>query len=138
MKASEYLISPDKSKLDIQTIHDYLANRSYWAKGRSLEQVERSIKNSFCFGVYDSEEKQCGFARVVSDLSVFAYIMDVFILESYRGQGLGKMLVAHILNDETFKHVMRWNLDTLDAHALYRQFGFDKPRFPDRAMQKFK
>jgi len=119
-------------------IHDYLSNRSYWAKGRTLEQVRNSIENSICFGIYDEAGRQCAFARVVSDLTIYAYIMDVFVLETYRGQGVGTLLLESILSDDTLKEVMRWHLDTLDAHAFYERFGFGKPRFPDRAMQKRK
>ena len=85
-----FYISTDKSLLDIDTIHDFLSNRSYWAKGRSRETVEKSIAGSMCFGVFDAENKQAGFARVVTDYAMFAWLLDVFILEDYRGKGLGK------------------------------------------------
>ncbi len=131
-----YTVSSNKNKLDIEIIHDYLSNRAYWAKGRSIEQVQKSIENSICFGVYNKEGRQCGFARVVSDLAVYAYIMDVFILEEYRGQGLGKILIEHVVSSEELRDVTRWRLDTHDAHELYAKFGFTTPKCPERAMER--
>ena len=94
---SPYYISTDKSKLSLEVIFDYLSNQSYWAKGRSMEAVEKTIKNSLCFGVYDAQNKQVGFARVVTDYTIFAWLMDVFILSDCQGKGLGKMLMAEIM-----------------------------------------
>ena len=119
----EYSISTDKDKLDIKVIHDFLCNRSYWAKGRSLEEVKKSIDNSICFGVCDRLGHTIGFARVVTDDVLFAYLFDVFILESYRGQGLGKRLVDYVLNDSGIQAKV-WMLATTDAHSLYEKFGF--------------
>jgi GNAT superfamily N-acetyltransferase len=119
----EYSISTDKSKLDIDTIHNFLSNRSYWAKGRSLQSVKTSIENSLCFGLYDKDAKMAGFARVVTDKVAFAYLMDVFVLEEYRGKGLGKMLVGHILQHPELQ-VKLWLLRTIGADGLYEKFGF--------------
>src|SRR5947209_8348289 len=85
----EFVISTDKTRLDIATIHDFLSNRSYWALGRPREVTERAIENSLCFGIYKGA-KLIGFARVISDFAVFAYIGDVFVLEEWRGRGLSK------------------------------------------------
>jgi len=95
-----YTTSTDKSKLDIDLIHKFLTT-SYWARGRSLEDVKKSIENSICFGIYDGN-KQVGFARIITDYVVFAYLMDVFIIEEYRGKGLSKVLLAKIFNDAQF------------------------------------
>lgn len=132
-----FKISTDKNKLDVAAIHDYLCNRSYWGQGRTIEAVRKSIKNSLCFGVYDKDNQFVGFARVVTDYTVFAYLLDLFILESHRKLGLGKSLVNHIVNDKAFQDV-RWRLDTKDAHVLYRKFGFREPAFPERIMEKRK
>jgi GNAT superfamily N-acetyltransferase len=132
-----FTISTDKNKLDVSAIHDYLCNRSYWAQGRTIEAVRKSIDNSVCFGVYDRDEFLVGFARVITDYTVFAYLLDLFILESYRKRGLGKYLVDHIVNNEALKNV-RWRLDTKDAHELYRKFGFREPAFPEKIMEKRK
>jgi len=124
-------ISTDKSRLDIKLIHDYLSKESYWAKGRSIETVKKSIKNSLCFGVFQ-DNKQVGFARVVTDYSVFAWIMDLFILKDYQRKGLGKDLMSKIMNHEKLQNLQRWGLATFDAHGLYKKFGFkplDKPEY---------
>jgi GNAT superfamily N-acetyltransferase len=131
----EYVISTDKSKIDVEAVHDFLCNRSYWAKGRSLERVKKSIDNSICFGMYDAGENMLGFARVVSDKVVFAYLMDLFIYEEYRGKGLGTKLVKHIVEYPDFQ-VRLWFLGTKDAHGLYEKFGFSGLDHPERYMFK--
>ena len=132
---NDFTISTDKNKLDVAVIHDFLCNRSYWGQGRTIETVQKSIDNSLCFGMYDKDRCFVGFARVITDFTVFAYLLDLFILEGYRKRGLGKYLVDHIVNNEAFKDV-RWRLDTKDAHELYRKFGFGKPAFPEKIMEK--
>lgn len=131
----EHLISTEKSKLYVEEIHDYLCYRSYWAKGRSLESVKKSIDNSMCFGVYDYEDNMLGFARVVTDKVVFAYLMDFFIFEKYQGNGLGKNLVKHIIGHPDLQ-VKLWFLATTSAHGLYEKVGFSLLDDPDRYMFK--
>jgi GNAT superfamily N-acetyltransferase len=133
-KKRNYLVSNDKKKLDINIILHFLQS-SYWAKDITKETVKKSIKHSYCFGLYD-REKQIGFARVVTDFSRFAYLADVFVIEEYRGKGLSKFLLKCIMEDPELKDVMRWMLGTRDAHGLYEQFGFAKLKFPKRFMQK--
>lgn len=118
------LISTDKTKLDKYLIHDFLCNQSYWAQGRSMSTVERSLKNSLCFGAYTSEGKQVGFARVTSDFAVFAWIMDLFVIEEFRGLGIGKLIMQEIMKYPDLQGLQRWGLGTRDAHTLYGQFGF--------------
>ena len=130
-----YSISSDKSKLDVEAIHDYLCHRSYWAKGRSLENVKKSIDNSICFGLYDSKERMSGFARVVTDNVVFAYLMDLFIFEEHQGKGLGTNLVKHIIEQPDLQ-VRLWFLGTASAHGLYEKFGFSGLDNPERYMFK--
>ncbi len=117
-----YLLSTDKSRLDHEAIAGFLF-RAYWACRRPREVIERSIEHSLCFGIY-AGDRQIGFARVVSDFSVFAYLCDVFIEEQYRGGGLGKWLVAAIMAHPDLQGLDRWTLATRDAHDLYRQFGW--------------
>jgi GNAT superfamily N-acetyltransferase len=136
MMIPEFYISTDKSKLDLNVIEDYLTNHSYWAKGRSLSTIEKSIANSLCFGVYTDKYQQVGFARVVSDFAVFAWILDVFILESYRKKGLGKLLMQEIVNYPELQGLQRWGLGTNDAHGLYEKFGFKIMAHPDHMMEK--
>ncbi len=122
MEMGRFLISTDRSKLDVDVIHKFLA-RSYWAEGIPRETVVRSIENSLCFGVYDNA-RQIGFARVISDFATYAYVADVFILEPYRERGLGKELMASIMAHPDLQGLRRWSLGTRDAQGLYAQFGF--------------
>jgi len=135
MKAA-FVISSDKEKLDIPFIHGYLSRRSYWAKGRSLEKVLLSVENSLCFGAYAGDGRQVGFARVVTDGVVFAWLMDVFITEEERGKGIGKLMLEHILNHELVRGTNGIGLKTKDAHELYRQFGFGE--IPDPQIWMFR
>lgn len=130
-----FIISNDCTCLDIPLIHQFLSERSYWAKGRSLETVRQSIANSLCFGVYDSAGKQVGFARVATDYAVFGWVMDVFILEDYRGKGLGKLLIKAITEHPALKNIRRLGLGTSDAHGLYEQYGFSRMSKPENLME---
>jgi len=129
-----YTISTDKSILDIELIHGFLSERSYWAQNISREIVERSIENSLCFGVYDGD-RQIGFARAVTDYATFAYVADVFVIESHRGRGISKQLMAAIREHPALQGLRRWHLVTTDAHALYRQFGFRELESPQKHME---
>ncbi len=134
-QSGEFTISTDRSRLQIQRIHKFLSEESYWATERTLEQTETAIKNSLPFGVYKGEN-QIGFARVVTDYATFAYLGDVFILEEFRGQGLSKWLMETILSHSDLQNFRRWILATKDAHALYARFGFAALKFPSRWMEK--
>ena len=128
-------ISTDKQRLDIEMIHRFLVEESYWAKTRTFEQTKTAIENSLCFGVYD-EGQQVGFARVVSDRATFAYLGDVFILDAYRGRGLSKQLMETIVAHPELQGLRRWLLATKDAHGLYEQFDFASLKFPERWMER--
>ena len=133
-----FLISTDVSKLNIEFIHDFLSNRSYWAKGVSKERVARLVKYSFCFGVYDvenDEENQVGFARTVTDFTTCAYISDLFILESYRGRGLAKWLVDCMISSPDLQGLRKWMLHTQTAHTLYTRFGFQPYAMPENYLE---
>jgi GNAT superfamily N-acetyltransferase len=121
--ADSYSISTDPAQLDIAMIHQYLSTESYWAKDIPLSVVQRSIDNSFCFGVYLGAE-QVGFARLVTDKATFAYLADVFILPAHRGMGLSKRLVQYMQAHPDMRGLRRWLLGTRDAHGLYAQFGW--------------
>ncbi|MBL7868261.1 MAG: GNAT family N-acetyltransferase [Flavobacterium lindanitolerans] len=127
-------ISTDKDKLDISFIHKFLTN-TYWAKGRTMEEVKTIIENSYCFGIY-SNGKQIGFARVVTDYVVFAYIMDVFIAEEQQGKGYSSLLMDRLLSEPAFSKVKTWRLATADAHFLYEKFGFGALANPEKQMEK--
>ena len=128
----EYTISTDKARLDLTLIHDFLSH-SYWAEGIPLALVQKSIQNSLCFGIYH-QEGQVGFARAISDYTTYAYLADVFVLESHRGHGLGKWLIQSILNHPELQELRRWALATRDAQGLYAQFGFKTVENPENEM----
>ena len=134
IEKGEYCISTDPKKLQIDVIHRYLTEEAYWTTGRTREMTEKSIEHSLCFGVYE-DSRQIGFARVVTDYTIFAYLCDVFILGDYQGQGLGKWLTETILGvlDE---EGVRWTmLATRDAHELYEEYGgFQKLYLPEKWM----
>jgi GNAT superfamily N-acetyltransferase len=123
LTAEGFYVSNDPALLDIDTIHTYLSSESYWAKGITYETVERSVHNSYCFGVYQ-HKRQIGFARLITDKATFAYLADVFILPEYRGRGLSKWLMAIIQEDPSLQGLRRWLLATRDAHGLYASFGW--------------
>jgi len=129
-----FTISTDKARLDVPAIHAFLANSSYWARNVPLSTVQKSIENSLCFGVYEGD-RQVGFARVITDYAVFAYLADVFILEAYRGRGLAKWLIACIVSYPELQNLRRWMLATKDAHGLYAQYGFNPLSKPERFME---
>jgi len=133
-KKDNFLISTDKSRLDLDVIHRFLSEESYWAQTRTREQTQTAIENSICFGVY-SENAQIGFARVVSDQATFAYLGDVFILDEFRGRGLSKWLMETILAHPDLQGLRRWILATRDAHELYSQYGFSELKHPSRWME---
>lgn len=131
----DYSISTDRARLNIDLIHDFLSNTSYWATGRSLVVVTRSIENSLSFGIYH-ENDQVGFGRVVTDYATFAWIADVFVLPEYRGRGLSKWLMEVMLAHPQLQGFRRWVLATKDAHGVYDRFGFIPLHRPERWMER--
>ena len=131
----EYTISTDPARLDYVLIHRYLSESTYWAAGRSMEVVRRSIGNSLPFGLYCAST-QAGFARVVTDYATFAWVADVFVLEEHRGKGLGVWLMETMLAHPELQGFRRWALATKDAHGLYEQLGFKPLRRPERWMER--
>src|SRR5437879_13891437 len=130
-----YSISTDRSHLNIDLIHDYLSNSSYWANGRARDVVKRSIENSLPFGIYRGND-QIGFARIVTDYATFAWVADVFVLPEHRGHGLSKWLMEVIISHPELQGFRRWVLSTKDAHGLYERFGFMKLHRPGRWMER--
>ena len=129
-----YIISTDPARLDLEVVHGFLC-RSYWAEGIPEEVLRRSIKHSLSFGVYRGAT-QVGFARVVTDRATFAYLCDVFVIESHRGRGLAKWLMETIIAHPELQGLRRWLLATKDAHDLYRQFGFTELERPRIFMER--
>ena len=118
----QYSISTEKEKLDVQMIHHYLYTSAHWAVGRPMSVVRKSIENSLCFGVYD-DDKQVGFARIVSDSATVGWICDMFILPSHQGTGLGRWLVESMMEHPDIKGLRRILLNTRDAHDLYIKYA---------------
>ena len=129
----QYSVSTDKAQFDVEMIYRFLTN-CYWAEGVPRDVVKRSIDNAFCFGVFDREQ-QVGFARVITDRATYAYIGDVFILESHRGRGLSKLLMKAIMEHPELQGLRRWSLVTNDAQSLYQQFGFSPLSSPHNYME---
>lgn len=128
------VISTDPARLDINTVCAFLA-RSYWANDRPRDVIERSLENSLVFGIYDGD-RQVGMARVVTDYATFAWVCDVFVDEAYRGQGIGKWLMATVLDHPELRRVRRLLLSSRDAQGLYRRFGFIDLNAPERWMER--
>jgi len=129
-------ISTERARLDYEVLYDFLSRTSYWARGRTLDVIRRSIEHSLPFGLY-TDGRQIGFARVVTDYATFAWLADVFVLAEFRGQGLAQWLLTVIMAHTELQHMRRWVLATRDAHELYRRFGFTELTQPVRWMEKF-
>ena len=129
-----YNITTDHLKLDINVIHNFLSEESYWAKGITKDVVEKAIENSLCFGLF-FKNVQIGFARLVTDKATFAYLADVFVLKEFRGKGLSKWLMQTIQSHPELQNLRRWLLTTKDAHGLYAQLGWTK--VPDDYVYRF-
>ncbi|MBN1402649.1 MAG: GNAT family N-acetyltransferase [Anaerolineae bacterium] len=132
-----YVISTDKSRLDLDRIADFLINDSYWAHTRPRALIPKSVEHSLCFGVYRGAE-QVGFARVVTDYATFAWLCDVFIVEAHRGKGLARWLIETVVSHPELRGSL-FLLATRDAHELYRKYGgFEPLHLPERWMQRSK
>lgn len=129
----EYVISTDKSRLDLPVVHMFLRT-SYWAQNVPLSVVERALEHSMVFGLYKGTQ-QAGMARVITDRATFAYISDVFILEPHRGLGLGVWLLEVVRSHPELQILRRWLLATRDAHGLYQKSGFTPLNAPERFME---
>lgn len=127
-------VSTDKNKLDVPFIQNFLKD-IYWAAGRTMVEVQTTIDASFCFGIY-LEDEQIGFARVVTDYVVFAYLMDVFIDENHRGKGYSFILIEAMMKEPQLQQIKIWRLATSDAHFLYEKFGFTLLAHPEKMMEK--
>lgn len=136
MNTPELAISSEADDMDVAMIHAFLTT-TYWATGRTQEQVATSIRHSQPYGFF-LDKKQIAFARVLSDKVAFAYVLDVFVLPSFRRQGYATRLLEHILNDRSFADVRVWLLKTRDAHEFYSRLGFTTLPAPDDFMRLFR
>ena len=135
MNAAAIQLSDDAARLDIARVHGWLAS-SYWTPGVERAQVERQIAGSHCLGAYLADGTQVGFARVISDRASFAWLADVWVDESVRGQGLGRRMVSWFLDNPDYADIRRFMLATKDAHGVYARLGFTPLVRPDRLMEK--
>ncbi|GAB4465738.1 MAG: GNAT family N-acetyltransferase [Armatimonadaceae bacterium] len=136
-KQGEFTISTDPARVDVDVVHRWLSEESYWAQDCSRDSVERSIAGSLTFGIYhDPTGAMVGFARIITDGATFSYLTDVFVLPEWRGQGLSKWLMETIWTHPDLQGQRRWLLATADAHTLYAQFGFALVEQPDRWMER--
>jgi GNAT superfamily N-acetyltransferase len=133
----EFRISTDIREMDVDLVHDYLSKQSYWAKGRGKEEVIKSMENSICFAVFDGNA-QIGFARLVTDYVVFAWLMDVFVIDEFKNKGVGRFLMDYIMNLPEIKEVNGFGLRTKDAHGFYIKYGFHQISEPETWMQKIR
>ena len=131
----EYTITTDLALLDMDAVYGYLS-RAYWCEEIPREMVERALRNSLCFSLFEGDE-QIGFARVVTDYTTFAYLCDVFVLASHQGKGLGTWMMQCVMQHPELQGLRRWHLTTRDAHALYRKVGFVPLSKPERHMEVF-
>lgn len=129
----EYRITTDPSSIDLKAVHAYLAG-AYWSEEIPQDIVARAIESSLCFSLLDGD-RQIGFARVVTDRATFAYLCDVYVLEEYRGKGLGKWLIGEVMSHPDLQGLRRFVLLTRDAHGLYSQFGFTPLGNPNSYME---
>jgi GNAT superfamily N-acetyltransferase len=130
-----YLISDDPARIDVEAVHAYLS-RSYWAQGIPRDIVARAVANSLCLGIYDSEGKQVGLVRVISDYTTFAYLCDVYVLEPHRRRGLSKAAMDLLMTHPSLQRLRRMQLVTQDAHGLYARYGFNVVAQPERHMER--
>lgn len=129
-----FCISTDPAKLDLQAVHHFLSTESYWSKNIPFEKVKNASAHSLNFGLYHND-RQIGYARIITDYTSIAYLGDVYVLEAFRGQGLSKWLMETIKAHPELQGLRRWILATKDAHGLYKQFGFTPLAGPERWME---
>jgi GNAT superfamily N-acetyltransferase len=121
-----YELDDSAARIDVAAVHDFLSTKTYWAKGRPYETQERLVREANrVVGLYHND-RQIGFARTVSDGVAIAYLADVYVLPEYRGRHFGAMIIRFSVEEGPFAR-MRWYLHTVDAHGLYKKFGFAPP-----------
>ncbi len=134
METAEIRISTNRADVNLDVVHAFLSQDAYWSKNIPFDLVRKAIENSYCFSAF-VEDRQVGFARVISDGATFAYLCDVFTLPEFRGRGVGKKLMQSLQAHPELQGLRRWMLMTADAHKLYESYGFSALAKPDRAME---
>jgi len=136
IKFDNFTITTDKLKMDVVAIHDFLSKYSGWSDNIPFDKVKTSIDNSLNFGLFHND-KQIGFARIISDFSTIAYLGDIYVLDNYRGQGLSKKLMDVVISHPNLQGLRRWILLTSTADWLYEKYGFTKLPKPELYMELF-
>ncbi|QIK78295.1 GNAT family N-acetyltransferase [Sphingomonas piscis] len=125
-------ISFDPADLDIGVIHGFLT-RAYWLEGIPRETVERAVQGSLCVAALE-DERQVGFARVITDRATFAYLADVFVLPEHRGQGIASAMLRALQDHPELQGLRRWALFTRDMQPVYARLGWEPYPHPERLM----
>jgi len=131
-----YRISSDHREMNVKSIHGFIS-QSYWAKDIPFETLTKAIDNSLCFGLFDNEGSQVGFARMITDRATYAYLADVYVLQDHRGKGLSKWLMQEIMSHPDLQGLRRMTLATMDAHGLYKKYGFTELANPTTFMENW-
>ncbi len=130
-----FTVSDDPARLDFDVVHGFLRD-AYWCAGIPRKVVERAARNALTVGLYDQAGAQIGYGRSITDRATYAYLSDVFVLEDFRGRGLGTFLVEAIMSHPDHQGLKHMTLATDDAHALYAKFGFKSLANPDIYMHQ--
>ncbi len=130
-----YAVDDDRARIDLARVHRWIGEEGYWARGIPFDLFKRSVDGARPFGIYAPDGTQVGFARVISDGATFGYIGDVFVDTAHRGKALSKFLMTAIMEHPELQGFRRWMLVTADAQGLYRQFGFEVVKQPERMME---
>ncbi|GIL05255.1 GNAT family N-acetyltransferase [Betaproteobacteria bacterium PRO7] len=128
-------VSTDAGRIDRALVHRYLSQESYWARGIDRATLDRALDHSLCFGAF-AQERQVGFARVITDRATFGYVADVFVLPEWRGRGVAQALMRAIDAYPALQRLRRMALVTRDAHGLYARCGFKPLASPERWMER--
>ncbi|MFZ6760766.1 GNAT family N-acetyltransferase [Undibacterium sp. Ji50W] len=134
---SEYRISTDASEVDVDVVHHFLSTQSGWATGISRELVEESLRHSLCFSVFQ-QDRMVGFCRLVTDMTTFGYLVDVFVVPDMRGKGISRLLMDAVMAHPAVKKFRRFTLATSTAHGLYEKFGFTPLSKPESFMEVYR
>jgi len=129
-------VTTDPTRIDLDRVHDWIACKSYWAGQMPRRLFDRAVRGSLCFGAVEGGVT-VGFCRVISDRATFAYVADMFIDPRQRGRGIGKAIMAAIMEHPDLQDLRRWVLVTRDAHGLYASFGFEALATPERFMERY-
>lgn len=137
LREGSLVASDDPGRLDMTYMHEFLS-RSYWSPGIPHDLVRRAAEHSLVIGAYDTSSeannRQVGYARVVTDRASFAYLCDVFVGEADRGRGVSTLLMRAVMAHPALQGLRRWMLVTRDAHGLYEKFGFRPVERPENIM----